>query len=243
MNKKLSAKEVIQALESRKDESISIAESVVVKNNSDKETAIDHIAVANAIIKDTLKKRGKVVPKLHEAWKASVAQYASITDPLNSAIGIIRKKISDFDLSERRRIEDANRKRIAESEAKEAAKQKRLNERAKDLEGQGRTEEAEAKSEEADAYVAPAPDIEAVEKTMKTEVGSYTTTFEKKAEVVDEMAVVNAIAGGQLPIGMIHHFDNKVLQGWVKTFDPKVGSIVHGIKIIEVPKGTFRSSK
>lgn len=239
MNKKLSESKEIQAFSTRKTDVISIAESVVVKKTEDIKTAIDHIAVADALLKEVKKKREKIVPKLHQAHRAATAMFAELTDPLNAAISVIKKKVSDFRLAERTRIDEANRKRIAESDAKEAAKQKRLNDRAKKLDDLGRTEEAEAKRDEADAYVAPAPEIEAFEKTDKTSGGSLTTIFEKKGKVVDGMAVVKAIADGTFPITMVS-FDNKGVQAWIDQYKPKAGTIVNGIGIIEVPKDTFR---
>lgn len=242
MNKKLSAKEAIQALKVRKDESISIAEAVMVKSEADVSEAINHIAVATAIIKDNLEKRNKVVPKLHEAHRAAVAMFDSITVPLRKAIDIMNKKISDYQIAERHRIQEANRKRIAVADAKEAAKQERLNKRADDLDKQGRSDEAEAKRDEAEMAITPAPEIETVEKTRKTDAGTLTITYDKKGQVLDIKAVISGILDGQLPANLVD-INAKSLANYIKAFDPKVGEVIHGIKIIEVPRSTFRGAK
>jgi len=242
MNKKLSESKEIQALEARKTDAISIAESVVVKNTADKKAALNYIAVANAIIQDTLKKRKKIVPKLHEAHRAACDMFAELTDPLNKEIGIVKEKISSFDIAERTRIHEENRKRILEADKKEAAKQERLRKRAEDLDNQDRPEEAEAKREEAEMAITPAPEIEAVEKTMKTDVGSFTTTYMKKGKIVDDRAFLQAVIDNHLPPGVWDENQSGV-DAYVKAFDPKVGTVINGIKIIEVARSTFRGKK
>jgi hypothetical protein len=242
MSKELLESKEIQKFEKRKSDVVSIAESIIVKKKEDLEGARDHIAVANVLLKEIKKDRDDIVPDLNRVHKKAVAFFKRFTDPVESAISIIKKKVSDFQLAERYRIEEANRKAEAKLKQKEEAKRARLQKRAEELENKGRIEEAEAKREEADVYIAPAPEIEAFEKTSKGESGSLTTTFHKKGEVVDGMEIVKAVANGLFPITMID-FNNKGIQTWIDQYNPKPRTIVNGIKIVEFTKDTFRGAK
>lgn len=242
MNKNLSESQEIKKFEKRKTDVVSIAESIVVKKKEDIGNARDHIAAADLLLKEIKKDRDDIVPELHRAHKKAVAFFKRFTDPVEDSISIIKKKVSDFQLAERYRIEEANRKVEAKLRQKEEAKRVRLQKRAEELESKGRIEEAEAKREEAEAYIAPAPEIKAFEKTSKGESGSLTTTFHKKGEVVDGMEIVKAVANGLFPITMID-FNNKGIQAWIDQYDPKPRTIVNGIKIVEFTKDTFRGAK
>lgn len=242
MNRKLSESKAIQAIESKKKDIVSVAESIQINKKEDIPPALEHMAVVDALLKEARKEREKVVPKLHQAHRAAVALFDKIIDPLKEASAIIKKRKSDFDLKERQRIEAENRKREEETRKKEEAKQQRLRERAKKLEEQGREEEAELKREEAENYVAPAPEVEKHEKTTKTEAGTMTTVFDLKGEVVDPMAVAKAIVDGRFPISFIE-FKNKEVQAWINAFKPKPNRVIDGLKVVEVPRSIYRGAK
>ena len=142
-----------------------------------------------------------IVKKAHEAHKEAVDQKKKVMEPVEQAQKIIDRKIGDFHAEEerKRKAEEDRLRKEAEKQARKEEEERRLEEAAR-LEQEGNSEMADAIL---DAPIAPPVVVIPKVETQAPKVEGLSVTKVYKAEVVSLAQLVQAVAQGRAPIGLL----------------------------------------
>ncbi len=153
------------------------------------------------------------IKKAHEAHKSLTAKRAEMLKPVEDRKKLLRGKISAY-LTEQDRIKrEEQRKLDDERRKKEQAEREKLERAAIKAEEKGKIERAEdLRTQAADVYVQPAIVESQIEKTTRMETGTVSQKRDIRVAVSDPMAVLHAIIGGRLPIGIVNINETKLKQ-------------------------------
>lgn len=161
-------------------------EAVVISSDTDATYVAEGVGEIKKVIKSIEAQRLSYTKPLDEAKKKLIEDERKITEPLNSIIKTLNTKMVAWTMAqEKRRREEAEKKRQEELAALEAEKQKQLA-----IAATTDNEEAAKAVEEIEknaARLEAAPVT--ITNTVKTEKGAWTVQARWKARVVDESLV------------------------------------------------------
>ena len=142
-----------------------------------------------------------IVKKAHEAHKEAVAQKKKVLEPVEQAQKIIDGKIGEFHAEQERlrRAEEERLRKEAEEQARKEEEERRLEEASR-LEQEGNSEMAEALLE---APLAPPVVVIPKIETQAPKVDGLSVTKIYKGEVVNLAQLIQAVAQGRAPIGLL----------------------------------------
>lgn len=203
--------------------------------------------LAGAMVLDLDGLRKKVVkyweePKrrAYEAHKAITEKEREMLRPIDEKRKALDRKISDYLTEERRRRDEEQRKLDEKRTKMEDRRRDRLMKRANAEREKGNEEAYAALMEEAGGvYVPPTAAVSQVDQTTRTDGGTISQRNELEIRIVDPMKLVQAVASGDVPIGVIDISIPKLKQH-VKLF--KLRSLP-GCAIEERVAASFRRAK
>ncbi|MDA8112094.1 MAG: hypothetical protein M0T83_06550 [Nitrospiraceae bacterium] len=142
-----------------------------------------------------------IVKKAHEAHKEAVSQKKKVMEPVEQAQKVIDRKIGDFHAEEerKRKVEEDRLRKEAEEQARKEEEDRRLQEASR-LEQEGNSEMAEALLE---APIAPPVVVLPKVETQAPKVEGLSVSKVYKGEVLSLPQLVQAVAQGRAPIGLI----------------------------------------
>lgn len=133
------------------------------------------------------------IKRAFEAHRSLVAEKKTHQGPLQTAEALIKRQIMSYQQDEERK------RRELEAQAQEAARKERekLEARAAKAEASGKTEKAEALQMAAASVVTP------IIANTTPRVSGISTRTTYRAEVVDKMELVKAVAAGTVPLAAL----------------------------------------
>jgi len=209
------------------------AERISVKNEAEKRQAIEFLGNVKEMQDRVKVEREKIVTPAHQAWKNACALFKRLSDPLDEAEAITKRKVSDYLTEQEEKRKAAEAKARAEALERERREQEKLNKRAEKLEKAGKVEQAEAARTEAALYYEEMPIVE--KKENMTRVGDVAGIARKtiEIEVVDMVAFVRAVASGEVPLMNAITVKESVIKSWIKSQDTETQPVsIAGIRII-----------
>ena len=199
-----------------KQELVVVEDKVSALVVSDAET----YEIAGRVVLDLDGLRKKIVkyweePKrrAYEAHKAITEKEREMLRPIDDKRKLLDRKISDYLTAERRRKEEEQRKLDEQRTKMEDRRRDRLMKRANAAREKGDEETYQKLIEEAgEVYVPPVAAMSEVEQTTRTDAGTISQRNELEIRVTDPMKLVQAIAAGEVPIGVIEVSLSKLKQ-------------------------------
>lgn len=168
---------------------LKVAESYSIDSPEMLEAASDELKLIKAFYKKIEETEKEFTKPLHDLKSKWIAFFKSPKDQLNQAERKLKAMINDY-LNEQKRIEAQKQAEAAKAARQEQA---RLEAEAAKAAEQGKLEEAQEL--QAQAVHVPTPVVQS--HTPKVTGISQTTTY--KAEVIDKMALIKAVAQGTIP--------------------------------------------
>ena len=194
----------IKAVEEVEQRALTLPEKATHIQIMDAETfkeAAEFTLTLRAVKKEIDNTFDPIVKKAHEAHKEAVAQKKKVMEPVEQAQKIIDRKIGDFH-AEQERIRKAEEDRLrkeAEEQARKEEEERRIEEAAR-LEQEGDSEMAEMILE---SPIAPPVVVIPTVQTQAPKVEGLSVTKLYKAEVFSLPQLVQAVAQGRAPIGLL----------------------------------------
>lgn len=188
----------IEKYEAQGESLVAQAKSISIVDDESRQAATEFTARARKAIKAIEAEFKPDIQSAHELHKSLLDRAKRLQAPFKEAQSIVDAEIKrDYLERERiRREEERKAQEAAEAErrAQEAQQQATVDEliEAGDVDGA----EALLNSEVVTAPTMPAPKVD---KTIKSDLGSTTVRKDISVTVADKMAVVRAVATGQLP--------------------------------------------
>lgn len=188
---------------------------IVVDDQASMEIASDQVLELDVMRKKIVEYWAEPKKSAYDSWKSITTKEKEMLDPLDATRDSLKKKIN-FYLTEQRRKEEEERKRLeAQRKAEEEAERERLAALAKKAEESGDTESAEIIKEQAEAvYIPPEVPETVVQKTTRTDAGTVSGKEELQIEVRDKKALIEAMLKDNL-LEMIEVKETKLKQ-WLK---------------------------
>jgi len=215
------------------------ASSVDIKTADDLEYAQETILVAQQFKKEITAYWKEPIQKAHEVHKALTKKRAEMLKPIEAREKEVRGKVNKYLTALERKRQDEQRRLDEERRKKEAREREKLQRRAEKAREKGQEEKAQELEEQKDSvYVPQAIATTEIEKTNKTDMGSMSQKKDLQITITDPLKVVQAVAAGKLPIGIININQVKLKQAI------KLNGIeqLDGCDIQEVIKSQFRSA-
>jgi hypothetical protein len=180
----------------------------------------------------------------HKHWKAIVAKENEMTDPLTSRRTTLKSKVDTYLTAERKKLQEEQRKIDEERRRKEEEERARLQSEAEAALESGDAESAVVLEEAARAVFVPTEIAEpVVEKTVRTDSGTLSQKTEIDVIVTDQMAIIRAVASGQISIGVIEIKAGE-LKRWAKLQKLSTGNHPDlGVRVEERVSSSFRGKK
>ena len=224
-------------------------EMVVVENQINAVVVQDaeSYEVAGRMVLDLDGLRRKIVDywsepkkKAHEAHKAITEKEKQMLRPVDEKRSLLDRKISDYLTAERRKREEAQRIEDEKRRQHEQRQRERLLRKAEKEAEKGNAEKAESLQDQAEnVYVPPVAIVAEVDQTTRTDTGTISQRSELEIRITDPMKVIQAVAAGEIPIGVIEISLSKLKQH-VKLF--KLRSLP-GCMVDERVAASFRRAK
>lgn len=224
-------------------------EMVVVENQINAVVVQDaeSYEVAGRMVLDLDGLRRKIVDywaepkkKAHEAHKAITEKEKQMLRPVDEKRSLLDRKISDYLTAERRKREEAQRIEDEKRRQHEQRQRERLLKKAEKEAEKGNAEKAESLQDQAEnVYVPPVAIVAEVDQTTRTDAGTISQRQELEIRIIDPMKVVQAVASGELPIGILTISESKLKQH-VKLFKLRA---VPGCVVDERVGASFRRAK
>ena len=194
----------IKAVEEVEQRALTLPEKATHIQIMDAETfkeAAEFTLTLRAVKKEIDNTFDPIVKKAHEAHKEAVAQKKKVLEPVEQAQKIIDGKIGEFHAEQERlrRAEEERLRKEAEEQARKEEEERRLEEASR-LEQEGNSEMAEALLE---APLAPPVVVIPKIETQAPKVDGLSVTKIYKGEVVNLAQLIQAVAQGRAPIGLL----------------------------------------
>jgi hypothetical protein len=178
--------------------------------------------------------------KAFEAHKAITEKEKQMLRPIDDKRKLLDRKISDYLTEERRRRDEEQRKLDEQRRAHEQRQRERLMKKAQAEAAKGNDEKAEALTDQAEnVYVAPVAVMSEVDQTTRTDSGTISQRSELEIRITDPMKLIQAIAEGAVPIGVVTISEAKLKQH-IKLFKLRQ---LPGCAIEERVAASFRRAK
>jgi len=178
--------------------------------------------------------------KAFEAHKAITEKEKQMLRPIDDKRKLLDRKISDYLTEERRKRDEAQRKEDEKRRQHEQRQRERLMKKAEAEAEKGNEEKAEALAEQAEnVYVPPVAVLSEVDQTTRTDAGTISQRQELEIRITDPMKVIQAVANGELPIGVLTISETKLKQH-VKLYRLRT---LPGCAIDERVAASFRRAK
>lgn len=179
---------------------VGTAQQIVVSDQTSMENANDFIIRLRSGQKGVVAFFADMKSTAHKAWKTICDKEKTITDIFKSADAIASKKIIAYRNEERRKAQEAARKAEIEAAERRRKEEEKLLRQAVKAEEKGQTEKAEILAEQATQVHVPTAVVEpAVKKTEVSSMGTTTGIPDWDVTVLSPMAVIQAVAAGELP--------------------------------------------
>ena len=178
--------------------------ALVVNSQETFELANNEIFRIDTIGKKWMAYWKDLIEDAHQMHKNLIAKRDDPIRPLRER-RISLKRGTDAYLTEQENIrKEEQRKLDAERLKKEEAERKRLEKRAEKAEEKGNIGKADELRDMAeDVYIPPAIVVPEIEKTTRQDAGTVSQKKGIEVIILDEMAILKAVVGGLLPIGIV----------------------------------------
>lgn len=176
-----------------------------------KEAAGSDLTVIRKMIKTADENRMKLTRPLDDAKKGIMTVYKSVTDLLDEADGIYKNKIKAYDAAEREKAMQLQRQ-LEEQARKEREK---LARKVAEAEKAGQVEQAAALQIVAETVVAP------IINTAPPKVSGVSSRKNWKGRVTDRLALIKAVAAGQVPDDVIE-INDAALNRYAKAHESRL---------------------
>lgn len=191
---------------------VTVADGLQITTHGQYQDAGGVLKQIKAKAKELTDTRLSITRPMDEAKKKVMAFFKTPLDFLTSAEGIIKPRMISFNEAEEKKRR-ADEEKVRKEAEKEAAYQAKLAEkRAQTQEKYGKTEEAEAIREE----VAAAPVVVPIPSRERPKAAGVAMRTTWSAEVTDKMALIKAVAAGQVPPSVLDA-NMKVLNGMARS--------------------------
>lgn len=217
---------VAVVLEKRANAQVEKAKALTITTVEQQSAAGDELVALKGLEKEIGTTFDPIVEAAHKTHKEAVAQRSRHLAPVTEAMGIIKGKMSTFQIAEQKRIDDENRELERQRQLKEAEKLQQ----AQEFSDAGMPEVADELLNQA---VEEAPPL--VQEAPKVAGVAFITAY--SAEVVDLMALVKAVAAGTAPIAYLEA-NTVALNGAARAL--KQSFMVPGVKLVSSPKASVR---
>lgn len=197
-------------LNAQAEQFLSTARSLAVTDQATMAAAAKYLTENKGEQKRLETQRRDMVDPLNEVVKKINALYKPVTDMLTQAETIVKRAIGGYQQEQERIAREA----AAKAEADARKERERLAAQAEKLADKGKTEQAQAKLDQAASTVAVIP------QTTAAKVSGISTGKVWKAEVTDPVLVCKLIAEGVLPPTMVDFKAaelNRVASTWQNT--------------------------
>lgn len=155
----------------------------------------------------------------HKAWRTICDKEKRLTDVFDKADVITSKKILAYRDVERRKAAEAQRKAEQERLDRERREREKLLRQAERAEQKGDEEKADLLLDQAtEVYAPPVIHESTVQKTEVSDMGTTTGVKDWEIERVNNWAIIQAIANGDLPRTIIEIKDSKIKQ-WARAMN------------------------
>ena len=192
----------IAAYETQGLDILTHAESIMVVDDTTRELAAEFTTKARKAIKAIKAEFKDDIQSAHELHKSLLSRQKKLVEPFELAHITVDKEIRRDYLEQegiQRRAKHEEQVRVdAERRKQEVA----LAEEAERLIDEGRMEAAE-EIVDTEVVVAPVLPVPEVRKTMQSSAGSTTVKKDIRVEVVDKVAVIEAVAKRELPVTLL----------------------------------------
>ena len=192
----------IAAYETQGLDILTHAESIMIVDDTTRELAAEFTTKARQAIKAIKAEFKDDIQSAHELHKSLLSRQKKLVEPFELAHITVDKEIRRDYLEQegiQRRAKHEEQVRVdAERRKQEVA----LAEEAERLIDEGRMEAAE-EIVDTEVVVAPVLPVPEVRKTMQSSAGSTTVKKDIRVEVVDKVAVIEAVAKRELPVTLL----------------------------------------
>lgn len=192
----------LQGYETQGSSIITHAEHIMIVDDTTRELAAEFTTKARQAIKAIKAEFGSDIASAHKLHKDLLARQKKLIAPFEAARVIVDREISRDYLEREGARQEEERKVWERAIAVKAAQDDALAAEAQKLIEDERFEDAEALVD-TEIVVAPILPVADVQKTMTSTTGSATVRKDIKVEVVDKVAVIEAVVKRVLPFGLI----------------------------------------
>ena len=192
----------IEVYEKQGSELLEHAESIMIVDDVTRELAVEFTAKARKAIKVIKAELSPDIASANKLHKDLVARQKKLIEPYELARITVDKEISRDYMEQEKIRREAAWKEQQRVEAEQKKQEEALAAEAERLIDEGRMEDAE-EVVNAEVVVAPVLPVQEVQKTTRADSGSATVKKDIKVEVVDKVAVIDAVAKRNLPVTLL----------------------------------------
>ena len=195
------------------------ARAIQIRNEGDLHPVTEFLTEIKSRLKIIKKERSLIVDPLKRTLGAARELFKKLSAPLESAEIIAKSKTAAYwQEQEHLRIE-RERKQREKEQREEAARKLKLERQAQNWEAKGKPEKAQERREMAKEYFVPPTIIEKKNTHISSDSnGSMTGKKDFSVKVVSRMAVIQAVASGQLPLTVFGETAWKNVEGNLKRY-------------------------